>query len=240
MQSIRQLMIVALRAFFAVFFGIVGFEVRGKVEKTIDLYSGGGFVELFNKIRFWDAPLVEIEKITPSKGLIIDLGSGDGLLGNFLALSEPKRKVLGVEINGMRAKEANRGVKNAEFVKGDILKTDLTGAKAILLIDVLHHLRSREKQRAMLQKCRKFLKSDGVLIVAEIIEKPFLKYYFTWFTDAVILPILFEGKFYSRDFYYRKDVEWLELLRGEGFRVKKVNFKKGMPFSHVIYKCTPK
>lgn len=240
MQVIRSLLVAILRVFFWLFFKLVGFNAKGKVAETIKLYSGGGFVELFNKIRFWDAPLVEIEKITPSKGLIIDLGSGDGLLGNFLALSEPKRKIVGVELNGIRAKEADRGVKNAKFKKGDVLKVDLAGAKAILLIDVLHHLPSRDKQKEMIQKCREVLKKGDVLIVAEIIEKPFLKYWFTWFTDAVILPILFEGKFFSRDFYYRKDEEWLVLLKEEGFCVKKVNFKRGMPFSHVIYKCTPK
>ena len=239
MRSARQLMVLVLRAFFAVLFAVVDFEAKGKVNETIELYSGSGFVKLFNKIRFWDAPMVEIEKMVPRKGLIIDLGSGDGLLGNFLALSEPERNVVGVELNEMRAKEADRGLKNVKFEKGDILKTNLTGADVILLVDVLHHLPSKEKQRVMIRKCRESLQSGDVLIVAEIIEKPFLKYCFTWFTDAVILPILFEGKFFSRDFYYRKDREWLTLLRAEGFRIKKINFKWGMPFSHVIYKCTP-
>jgi len=56
------------------------------VNKIIGLYQDGGFTGIFAKIRFWDAPYIEMEKMIAKRGNIVDLGCGDGIFANFLTL----------------------------------------------------------------------------------------------------------------------------------------------------------
>src|SRR5438552_3620639 len=89
------------------------------ITETIDLYSTFRWKSFFSKIRFWDAPYVEVEKLIPKKGKIVDLGCGEGIFTNFLALSSSKRNIIGIELDKKRIEEANRGLKNASFKFGD-------------------------------------------------------------------------------------------------------------------------
>jgi 2-polyprenyl-3-methyl-5-hydroxy-6-metoxy-1,4-benzoquinol methylase len=239
LTPMKSLLQALLRAFFFVFFRAFGEpEFDSDAKDTISLYAGGGFGALFARIRFWDAPFGEIERMVPKAGQITELGCGDGLLSNYLAISGQRRKVLGIEINRNRLGEAEKGVANAKFVWGDIVKSDLPDSDCILLIDVLHHLYSKEDQEKVLGKAKSKLKKGGKVIVAEIVERPFWKCVFTWFTDVVIVPILFEGKLFTTNIYYRKEKEWELLLKDLGFKVKMVPASAGRPFSHMIYVCS--
>lgn len=225
-----------MNIFFKVYFGVFGKPKVGKnLKKTIALYKGHDFNELFSLIRVWDAPFEKINKMVPKKGVIVDLGCGDGILANYLGISEKKRKVLGVELNKARLKEANKGVKNVGFRKGDIVKGNYPKADCILLTHVLHHLSSKEDQEVVLKFAKKKLKKGGMLIITEIIERPLLKLVFTWLTDAFTVPILFEGKLYDFSFRYRTENNWKYLLSSIGLSVKSELVHKHKPFSHVIF-----
>ncbi len=226
--------------FFNVYFNIFGKpKMSNDLKKTIDLYKGQGFSSLFKLIRVWDAPYQEIEKIVPKKGQIIDLGSGDGLMANYLGLSSKSRKVFGIELNKSRLVESNKGLKNVKFKVGNILKEKIEKVDAILLIHVFHHLPSREAQEGVLDACKKNLNPNGKLVVAEIIQKPLLKYIFTYITDVLILPIIFNNKLIDTNVNYRSDSEWKKLFKSYGFKVKTTYPHKGRPFSHVLYECLP-
>ena len=67
---------------------------------------------------------------------IIDLGSGDGLMANYLGISSKRRKVFGIELNKSRLIESDKGVKNVKFKVGDILKSKIYKVDVILLIHV--------------------------------------------------------------------------------------------------------
>lgn len=239
MKIIKQFLLFLIELFFKVYFFIFGRpKVSKYLEKAISLYEGQGFSSLFKLIRVWDAPYEEIESIVPKKGQIIDLGSGDGLMANYLGLSSSRRKVFGIELNKSRLIESNKGLKNVKFKVGDILKSKTYKVDAILLIHVFHHLPSKEAQLKMIAACKNNLNRNGKLIVAEIIQKPFLKYIFTYITDTLILPIVFNNKLIDLNINYREDSDWKKLLKSYGFKVKTTYPHKGMPFSHVLYECT--
>jgi len=228
-----------VEVFFKIYFFIFGKpKISKDLNSAISLYQGKGFSSLFKTIRAWDAPYEEIERLVSKKGKIIDLGSGDGLMSNYLGIASGGRKVFGIELNKSRLIESNKGIKNVSFKVGDILKEKIYKVDAILLIHVFHHLPSYEGQVRMLEACKKNLNKNGKLIVAEIIQKPLLKYLFTYITDVLILPIVFNNKLFDSKIHYRKDPEWKKLFKDHGFKVQATYPHKCMPFSHVLYECT--
>lgn len=238
MKTIKQLLIGMINIFYKLYFGLAGEpKISSHLSETLKLYGKNEFLAVFNKIRAWDAPFDEIEKMVPNEGLIVDLGSGDGLLGNFLAISSKKRKIWGIEINKGRAKSSPHVENRTSFKAGDILEDNFPKADAITLIHVLHHLGSYEDQEKLIRKCKDKLKTGGILVIAEIIEKPILKYIFTAITDYVILPILFENKLFSGKIHFRSLKAWQKLLKNNGFIISTKLINRGMPFSHVIIKA---
>ncbi len=235
-KIIKGLLESILRIFFKLFFTLTPkTKVSKNLRKTIDLYKGGGFAELFAEIRAWDAPYEPVDDLVKRNANVLDLGCGDGLLGNYLLISSPKRRVKGIELNKNRAREANKGVKGTSFEQGDILKTKISSVyDVITLIHVLHHLPGKESQVELLTKISKSLKKNKELLILEIDYKPVTKLVFSWITDAIIVPILFEGKLFNPNFFYRKSNEWKKILSKLGFRVKIKTIHKGMPFSHVL------
>lgn len=205
-------------------------------SRTLALYKKSGVKRIFSYIRFWDAPLVELERLVPKKGIITELGCGDGILSNFLALSSPEREVIGIEIDSERLKAADRGLKNAKYIFGDIRRKEIPASDAIIISHVLHHLSSYEEQEEIIRACRKKLKKNGVLIILEIYVTASPKYALGWFFDHFLVPIFFEGRFYS-GIYYRKRSEWEELLKLLGFKVKSINLTKGKPISNIAIIC---
>ena len=128
------------------------------INKTVSLYSGLGWKSLFTKIRFWDAPFVEVEKLVPKSGVMIDLGCGEGIFTNYLALASNNRKITGVEIDKGRIKQADKRLKNVKFIQGDATKLKVPRADIIFMFHLLHHLSSFNDQVKMINECAKKLK----------------------------------------------------------------------------------
>lgn len=238
MKYLKTLLWFFVEQFFGIYFRIFGKPILdATMKKTLRLYEESKFFELFSLIRAWDAPFKQINSLLPKSGMILDIGCGDGTQTNYLALSSSKRTLLGIELNKDRVSEAYKGLKNTTFKQGNALTARLPKADAIVITHVLHHLPTRDDQITLLRKLKKSLKPRGVLVIVEIIEKPFLKYLFTWLTDAFTVPILFEKKLYDFNFHYRTDSEWKDVLEELGFSYTRKVVHKGMPFSHCIYTC---
>ncbi len=227
--------------FFQVYFFFFGRPAySGEIQSILALYddSPDKFTSLFQTIRLWDMPFEEIAELVPKKGFIVDLGSGDGLLANYLGILENKRKVLGIELNIKRIKEAHKGIKNVSFQNADILDVDLPKADCFLLIHVLHHLSQRKLQEKMLKIISTKLEKGGLLVVAEIIEKPLWKFIFTWLTDIFTVPVIFERKLIDTKIKYRSEKGWTKTLKQNGYIIKKiVHPHQGKPFSHIVFSC---
>jgi 2-polyprenyl-3-methyl-5-hydroxy-6-metoxy-1,4-benzoquinol methylase len=207
-------------------------------NEVIKRYRNKSYTWLFSYIRFWDAPYHEVEHIIPKKGTIVELGCGEGLFSNFLAISGSKRNVIGIEIDKHRLKNADKKVKNATFRFGDITKVKIPDADTIVLFHVLHHLHSYEEQEKLIARCKKALKPRGSLVIVEVNPVFSYKYFITWFTDHFLVPWLFERRLYS-PIFFRSEKNWQNLFKKLGFRSKKTLCDKGKPFSHILYVCTP-
>lgn len=206
------------------------------VNKTINLYQNNGFAGTFAKIRFWDAPYIEMEKMIVKKGNIVDLGCGDGIFANFLALKSKKRKIFGVEISKERLARADKGIPNTKFLVGDVTKLNIPKADTILLVHVLHHLLSYSAQEELLYAIKSKLKKGGQLLIAEVKPSWSFKYLVTWFVDHFLVPWLFEKRFYS-PIYFRKTEDWVKLFKKMGLTCKTIKAAKDKPFTHILFDC---
>lgn len=203
-----------------------------EVNQTVLLYPENKFI----KIRFWDAPYLEVEKLIPKRGKIVELGCGEGIFSNFLALASPERKIIGVEINKNRLKIANRRLKNTFFEFGDAVNYRIPSSDCIILFHLLHHLKSYQDQEKLIRNCIQSLKKQGKLLIVEVDVKFSLKYFISWFTDCFLVAWIFEKKFNSTIFF-RNRSQWSSLTKDLGLSCRIISAEKGKPFSHVIFSC---
>ena len=70
-------------------------------------------------LKSWLWPFADINSILPQKGTIIDLGCGDGLVAYYLADHDPKRQVIGIDLNANKINQARSlkpRLKNLQFI----------------------------------------------------------------------------------------------------------------------------
>lgn len=231
----QRLINFLLQRILRVFFKLILKEEKDPyIKKIIDLYKKNGFTYLFAKIRIWDSPFAEVERFIPKRGTILDLGCGDGFFANYLALKSSKRKVIGIEINKDRVKDANKGLENTQFIKEDVTKSKLNYVDVILMFHLLHHLHSKKAQISLIKYCVKKLKKDGKLLIVEVDRKPLVKYLFSYLIDTIIVPILFDKKLTDFNIHYRSQDEWIKLLKSFNLKISTRKADTGKPFSHII------
>lgn len=208
-------------------------------EQAIQLYANNPWESFLSKFKFWEEPYEAVDKILPAQGKILDLGCGEGLLSNYLALSSPKRKVTGIEIAPERLLRAKKGIENASFCVGDIVKAPYPKSDAVVLFHVLHHLPNKNAQEDVIKKAKNSLEKNGKLIIVEVHVKPTIKYLAAWFADHFLVPWVFERRFYTKA-YFRKEHEWVSLLKELGLKIKVSEETSGRPFPNVIFECLSK
>jgi SAM-dependent methyltransferase len=205
-------------------------------KQAINLYGENLWEKFLSNFKFWEEPYETVERMLPKTGTISELGCGEGLLTNYLAISSPKRKIIGIEIVPERLELAKKGIKNTKYKVGDITDVPFPKADAAILFHVLHHLPSGDAQEKVLEKTKKSLKKGGKMIIVDVHVKPTLKFVAAWFADHFLVPWVFEKRFYTRA-YFRKEEEWLALLKKLGFKVKVTEETANRPFPNIIFEC---
>lgn len=213
--------------------------VKNAREHAINLYAGNAWESFLSKFKFWEEPYEVINNMVPRKGIITELGCGEGLLTNYLALVSPQRKIFGYELVPERLEIAKKGIKNTRYLVGDIVKIPFPQSDVMLLFHVLHHLPGKQAQEKVLQKVKKALKKNGKLIIVDVHVKPTIKYAAAWIADHFLVPWVFEKRFFTRA-YFRTEKEWVDLLKTIGFTVKTSESTNGRPFPNIIFECTLK
>lgn len=208
-------------------------------KAAIDLYSGSLWEAFLSKFKFWEEPYEAVEAMLPKKGTITELGCGEGLLTNYLAIASPGRTIIGYELVPERLAIAKKGLKNTRYFVGDVVHIPYPKSDAIILFHVLHHLPGKNAQEKVLRKAKKSLKKNGKLIIVDVHVVPTIKYIAAWFADHFLVPWVFEKRFFTRA-YFRKTHEWEELLRNIGFKTKTSEETSGRPFPNIIFECTIK
>src|SRR5688572_13817432 len=112
-------------------------------KEVVQNYAACGlYSHLYATLRWRFCPYEEMNALLPREGTLIDVGCGEGLFANYLAASEPRRRVIGVDANAKRirqAAKAGRRYPNVSFHHGDVRTFDMpTSAAAFTMADVLH------------------------------------------------------------------------------------------------------
>lgn len=192
------------------------------------MYSKPFYVSLWARIRLGHAGYDFVEQHVPSSGKVLDLGCGYGLFCNYLGLTSEQRRVTGVELNGRKLRHADKGLKNVSFKNSDILAEPVTDYyDCIVLLHVLHHLKSFMEQEAIVSKCVQMLNSGGRLVVLEVDDHPLSKYWLAHVVDHLLYPM--------QKIFYRLPESMEKLLRGVGLAVESYPMHKGRPFPHFLY-----
>ncbi len=206
-------------------------------QQAINLYAGSLWEEFLSKFKFWEEPYEVVNKMLPPKGIITELGCGEGLLSNYLAIDSRQRKIIGYEIAPERLARAKKGVDNTAYYVGDIVKVPFPRSDAVILFHVLHHLPSKTAQEEVLKKAKSSLIKGGQLIIVEVHVTPSVKYIAAWIADHFLVPWVFEKRFYTRA-YFRSKQQWVTLLKKLEFNVRGSEETKGSPFPNIIFECT--
>lgn len=182
----------------------------------------------YDLLRSWMLPLKEIDEIIPQKGLIYDLGCGEGVTAKLLAKVKT-RKIIGVDNNKNRLQKSD--LANLNFKYRDLKHYSPEDANAIIISDVLHHLNFRD-QKKLLGRIAKNLKKDGILLIKEIDTMEFVRSILSRFWDFI---------FYPKDkIYYWNSKNLKNYLEKLNFNVIMSRPTRFFPGSTTLFVCTKK
>ena len=205
----------------------------GKIpEELLALYSDLGTATAWYVVLRWRlCPFAEVARYVPTKGTIIDVGCGYGLLSNLLALTSPKRYVIGVDLSLKRIRAAQKTIasrKNIKFLLKDIEDLQLPECDAMVMTDFLHHLPYKLQEKLLIGWHQK-LTRGGLLLIEEHDMRPWWKYLGSLIVD--------HGLNLGQRIFFRNSTEYKNLLAGIGFQVETRLVDKGLPFADVLYLC---
>lgn len=196
-----------------------------------DLYGTSIYQTAFLSLRWIICPFLEMEKLIPSEGTILDVGCGIGIFSNLLSLSSSSRNVIGVDISEEKIKIASATIKNRtniKFIRGDIHSIEINDIHGIVMSDFLHHLPYDIQQR-ILNKLGERLKENGVLLIKEIDPDDGMRFLMSALSDKLLYP---------RDkCFFIKQKDLTRYLDTIGFRVHAKKTLKHIPLSTTLYTC---
>jgi len=208
-------------------------EKSSPASRLVRLYDGQpGYVSFYVRARSRLLRLSHYSDVLPSRGLVIDVGCGYGVLANYLSLSAPERQVLGIDRDEKRIDAARKtigGRDNISFCAEDVAQWAWPGCTGIAMTDFLHHLPPPE-QETVLKEASGALQKDGVLLISEVDPdaKPAYKYWASYLSDRILYPL-------SRS-YFRKPSAWKALLSSLGFEVRIIELRNPV-FAGVLLVC---
>jgi len=208
-------------------------EKSSLVSELIRLYGGQhGYISFYVRARSRLLRLDYYSEILPSRGLVIDVGCGYGVMANYLSLCAPDRQVLGIDLNRKRIGSALKTIgsrKTISFMTEDAVRWVWPSCTGISMTDFLHHVHPT-KQAMVLSKAFQSLQKDGVLLISEVdpTAKPSYRYWASYLSDRVLYPL-------SKT-YFRKPGDWGNALSCLGFNVRIIKLRNPI-FSGVLFVC---
>ena len=164
----------------------------------------------------------------PTRGLVLDLGSGHGLLAFALSLGSQQREIIGIDHDPDRVRLAEAAAREfplgsrPSFEVGDLKEKlwsfasgSLTG---IAMIDILHYF-DPASQQFLVSQAMRVLAPGGILAVREIDSDDGIRAAANRFYERLAIGIGFtrsEGPKLS----FRGAAGWVSLLETAGFKVR--------------------
>lgn len=129
-------------------------------------------------LRWATCPFERVAAQVPSGGRVLEVGCGYGLFSNHLALSSPKRQVMGIDIDVRKVVHGQRAAQRGR-ARGAACEVHLEPPgevpggpwDAIVIVDVLYLL-DVDAQEGLLRSCAEALALGGVLVVKEMARTP--------------------------------------------------------------------
>ena len=165
-------------------------------------------------------------------GTVVDLGCGYGLALGFVAFSQPRRRLVGGDLDGHRIKVARQALSslNADLSVGDIRNVELPPAGLILILDVLQYL-SADEQMTMLQRCCSALVPQGILIFRVHDRERGLWSKITLAFDRLLF-VLAPGSVRPVTLVA---AEYRSVLEKAGMQVEERRFRNRLPLAHILF-----
>jgi 2-polyprenyl-3-methyl-5-hydroxy-6-metoxy-1,4-benzoquinol methylase len=180
--------------------------------------------------------------LLPSRGRLLDVASGHGLLSLCLAAQSETRDILGIDHDPQRVAAATAAASrsgSASRVHFEV--ANLADALAVLpkesfagvaMIDMLHYF-DRETQRAFVARATELLESRGILLVREVDPSGGLASRWNRLYETLATRTGFT-RTTGRSLHFRPVSEWSGLLEECGLDVRIE--RSGPPlFSDVLY-----
>ena len=197
--------------------------------------------------------LLLLEKLVPAGARILDLGCAQGLLAAWLcaaqqcyleglwnsSCSPPElvKSYRGIDRNKSEIRRARLALgSRVEFVEGDIVVEQLSGATVIVLLDVLHYL-DYAAQLKLLRAIRCALPMDGFLLLRLGDCEGGVRAHISGCVDRLVLRV----RGYRKGKIYRRPLtEWLLLLGEVGFAVQEVARQRSLGSVNSLLRAFPK
>ncbi len=142
--------------------------------------------------RYLICPFESFVGAFPSRGEILDVGCGDGLL--LLLLTQDgntgERKFRGIDHSEDKIAVANcLSIPNTSFGSEALEEIHDESYDCISIVDVLYCV-PLEKWREILRNCYRILRVGGRLIVKEVTNRPRWKYYLIYLEEVIAIKVL--------------------------------------------------
>lgn len=175
-------------------------------------------------------PLSEINQAIPKRGLIYEIGSGNGAISQYLGERSPFRQIVGLDTDSGKIRRARlyNQAKNVHFEFADALKYRYQTYAGVVLSDFLHHVNFLSQERILRYLARQ-LKKESVLVIKEIDQKDGIRMWLSRLWDLI---------FYPHDkIYYRSTIDWIQLLTKLGLTVSEKRSVQWFPGSTHLFIC---
>lgn len=207
--------------------------LRSIPPSILDLYRPLSRWESFYLRTRWRlCPFELLDSRLPLQGQILDFGCGYGMLSNLLAERSRERIVTGIDLNPTRIGVARRtvaGRRNIRFHLGDVASLDASPFDAVVMTDVLHHIRDAHAA-TLLGKIHRCLGRDGLLAILDVDRKPFWKFCVTYGIDSLLNP--------TDRLWYRSLRGMQKILEAAGLQTREViRADRGLPLADVLLLC---